>query len=413
LQTYLDQLGFSIVGYGCTTCIGNSGPLPDAVAAAVEEGNLVVAAVLSGNRNFEGRVNPHTRANYLASPPLCVAYALAGSLRIDLSREPLGTGSDGQPVFLKDIWPSNLEVRDAIDAALTPEMFRTRYDDVFKGPEPWQAIATALGETYKWADGSTYVKLPPLFEDMPRSPAAIADVAGAKVLALLGDSITTDHISPAGSIKKTSPAGEYLLSHQVRPQDFNSYGARRGNHEVMMRGTFANIRIKNELLPGVEGGETRHFPSGERMPIFTAAMRYQQDGVPLVVVAGKEYGTGSSRDWAAKGTRLLGVRAVIAESFERIHRSNLVGMGVLPLQFKDGMTRGDLALTGAETIDIGGIAAGLKPGQDVTMTIVRADGARQSVSLLCRIDTLDEVEYFRHGGVLLYVMRNLLQTAAA
>ena len=407
LQPYLDQLGFNIVGYGCTTCIGNSGPLPDPIAAAVEEGNLVVAAVLSGNRNFEGRVNPHTRANYLASPPLCVAYALAGNMKIDLTKDPLGTGGDGQPVYLKDIWPTNQEVQDAINASLSAEMFRSRYGNVFEGPAQWRGIRTAEGQTYQWQAGSTYVKLPPFFADMPKTPAPVSDVRGARALAVLGDSITTDHISPAGSIKKTSPAGEYLLSHQVRPQDFNSYGARRGNHEVMMRGTFANIRIRNEMLPGVEGGETKHFPSGERLPIYTAAMRYAQEGVPLVVIAGKEYGTGSSRDWAAKGTKLLGIRAVIAESFERIHRSNLVGMGILPLQFKDGMTRGDLALDGTETFDIDGIEQDLRPRKDVTMTITRSNGETRTVPLLLRIDTVDEVEYYKNGGVLNYVLRNL------
>jgi len=407
LQPYLDQLGFNIVGYGCTTCIGNSGPLPDAIAAAVEDGNLVVAAVLSGNRNFEGRVNPHTRANYLASPPLCVAYALAGNMKIDLTKDPLGTGSDGQPVYLKDIWPTNQEVQDAINASLSAEMFRSRYGNVFEGPAQWRGIQTAEGQTYQWQAGSTYVKLPPFFSDMPKTPAPVSDVKGARALAVLGDSITTDHISPAGSIKKTSPAGEYLLSHQVRPQDFNSYGARRGNHEVMMRGTFANIRIRNEMLPGVEGGETKHFPSGERLPIYTAAMRYAQEGVPLVVIAGKEYGTGSSRDWAAKGTKLLGIRAVIAESFERIHRSNLVGMGILPLQFKDGLTRNDLTLDGTETFDIAGIEQDLRPRKDVTMTITRANGETREIPLLLRIDTLDEVEYYKNGGVLNYVLRNL------
>ncbi|MBK3801639.1 aconitate hydratase AcnA [Azospirillum brasilense] len=407
LQPYLDQLGFNIVGYGCTTCIGNSGPLPDPIAAAVEEGNLVVAAVLSGNRNFEGRVNPHTRANYLASPPLCVAYALAGNMKIDLAKDPIGTGHDGQPVYLKDVWPTNQEVQDAIDASLSAEMFRSRYGNVFEGPEQWRGIQTAEGQTYEWQAGSTYVKLPPFFADMPKTPDAVSDVRGARALAVLGDSITTDHISPAGSIKKTSPAGEYLLSHQVRPQDFNSYGARRGNHEVMMRGTFANIRIRNEMLAGVEGGETRHYPSGEQLPIYTAAMRYAQEGVPLVVIAGKEYGTGSSRDWAAKGTKLLGIRAVIAESFERIHRSNLVGMGILPLQFKDGLTRNDLALDGTETFDIDGIEQDLRPRKDVTMTITRADGQTRQVPLLLRIDTVDEVEYYRNGGVLNFVLRNL------
>ena len=406
LQPYLDRIGFNIVGYGCTTCIGNSGPLPEPIAAAVEEGNLVVGAVLSGNRNFEGRVNPHTRANYLASPPLCVAYALAGNLNIDLTKDPIGTGTEG-PVYLKDIWPSNREVQDAIDASLTAEMFRSRYSDVFKGPEQWQAIATAEGQTYQWQEGSTYVKLPPFFSGLTKTPDPVSDVRGARALAVLGDSITTDHISPAGSIKKTSPAGEYLLSYQVRPQDFNSYGARRGNHEVMMRGTFANIRIRNELIPGVEGGETRHYPSGERLPIYTAAMRYADEGVPLVVVAGKEYGTGSSRDWAAKGTRLLGIRAVIAESFERIHRSNLVGMGILPLQFKDGVTRADLKLDGSETFDIAGIEQDLRPRKDVTLTLTRASGTVETYPLLLRIDTLDEVEYYRNGGVLNFVLRNL------
>jgi aconitate hydratase len=407
LTPFLNRLGFNNVGYGCTTCIGNSGPLPEPVAAAVEEGNLVVAAVLSGNRNFEGRVNPLTRANYLASPPLCVAYALAGTMTLDLTKEPLGTGTDGQPVYLADIWPSSAEIDAAVNASLTPAMFRARYANVFEGPEEWRAIATAEGQTYAWADGSTYVKLPPLFTDLPRKPAAVKDVKAARVLAILGDSITTDHISPAGSIKKTSPAGEYLLGYQVRPGDFNSYGARRGNHEIMMRGTFANIRIKNELLPGIEGGETKHVPSGERLPIYTAAMRYQREGVPLIVVAGKEYGTGSSRDWAAKGTLLLGIKAVVAESFERIHRSNLIGMGVLALQFKDGMTRHDLKLDGTEIFDLTGIEAGLKPRQDVTLTITRADGSTQSVPLLCRIDTEDEVGYFQNGGVLPYVLRNL------
>ncbi|MGF7175509.1 aconitate hydratase AcnA [Azospirillum doebereinerae] len=407
LQPYLDTLGFNVVGYGCTTCIGNSGPLPDAIAGAVEEGDLVVAAVLSGNRNFEGRVNPHTRANYLASPPLCVAYALAGNMLIDLTKDAIGTGSDGQPVYLKDIWPTNREVQDAIEASLTAEMFRSRYSDVFKGPEQWQAIATAEGQTYQWQDSSTYVKLPPFFSGISKTPGAVSDVRGARALAVLGDSITTDHISPAGSIKKTSPAGEYLLSYQVRPQDFNSYGARRGNHEVMMRGTFANIRIKNELVPGVEGGETKHYPSNERLPIYTAAMRYADEGVPLVVVAGKEYGTGSSRDWAAKGTKLLGVKAVIAESFERIHRSNLVGMGILPLQFKDGLTRADLRLDGSETFDIVGIEDDLRPRKDVDLTLTRADGTQERHKLYLRIDTLDEVEYYRNGGVLNFVLRNL------
>ena len=407
LQPYLDQLGFNLVGYGCATCIGNSGPLPEPIAAAVEAGDLVVAAVLSGNRNFEGRVNPHTRANYLASPPLCVAYALAGTMTLDLIRDPVGTGADGQPIHLKDIWPTNQEIADTIAASVSPDSFKARYADVFKGPEQWQGIATAGGATYAWQEASTYVKLPPFFQGLSQTPPAITDVKGAKLLALLGDSITTDHISPAGSIRKNSPAGEYLMSHGVTAADFNSYGARRGNHEVMMRGTFANIRIRNELLPGVEGGETKHHPSGERLPIYTAAMRYADDGVPLVIVAGKEYGTGSSRDWAAKGTRLLGVRAVIAESFERIHRSNLVGMGILPLQFKDGVTRHHLKLDGSEIFDIAGVATGLKPRKDLTVTLRRQDGTTQEITVLCRIDTLDEVEYYRNGGILHHVLRNM------
>ncbi|MDR3518866.1 MAG: aconitate hydratase AcnA [Azospirillaceae bacterium] len=411
LQDDLDQLGFNLVGYGCTTCIGNSGPLPDAVAAAIEDGDLVVAAVLSGNRNFEGRVNPLTRANYLASPPLCVAYALAGNLNVDLTRDPLGTGSDGQPVYLKDIWPTNQEIQDTLQRSLTPEMFRQRYANVFEGPLEWREIETAEGETYIWRDESTYVKLPPLFKDLQPTPAPVRDVHRARPLAILGDSITTDHISPAGSIKKDGPAGNYLLEHQVRPHDFNSYGARRGNHEIMMRGTFANIRIRNEMVPGVEGGVTRHQPSGEVLPIYTAAMRYAADGVPLVVIAGKEYGTGSSRDWAAKGTRLLGVKVVIAESFERIHRSNLVGMGILPLQFKDGQNRQSLKLTGTEIFDIEGVEAGLKPHQDITVTITREDGTRETITATSRIDTLGEVEYYKNGGVLQYVLRNMIKAA--
>jgi aconitate hydratase len=411
LQTYLDKLGFNLVGYGCTTCIGNSGPLPEPISAAVEEGDLVAAAVLSGNRNFEGRVNPHVRANYLASPPLCVAYALAGSMTIDITSEPIGTGSDGQPVYLKDIWPTSKEIEDTIRAAITSEMYRSRYSNVFLGPVEWQAVQVAEGQTYRWDDNSTYVRNPPIFEDMPREPGAVSDVRLARPLAILGDSITTDHISPAGNIKKTSPAGEYLLEYQVRPDDFNSYGARRGNHEVMMRGTFANIRIKNEMVAGVEGGITRHQPSGEVLPIYDASMRYQADGVPLVIIAGKEYGTGSSRDWAAKGTRLLGVKAVVAESFERIHRSNLVGMGVLPLQFREGTDRKSLKLDGTELYDVTGVEAGLKPRMELELAIHRADGSVAKVPVLCRIDTLDEVDYYKHGGILQYVLRSLLKAA--
>ncbi len=411
LQKDLDALGFDLVGYGCTTCIGNSGPLPDPIAQAVETGDLVVAAVLSGNRNFEGRINPYVRANYLASPPLVVAYALAGSMNIDLVRDSLGQDKDGNPVYLRDIWPSSQEVDETMRKALTPEMFRKRYANVFEGPKEWRKVEIATGMTFTWDPGSTYVAHPPYFENMPKEPTALDDIALARPLALLGDSITTDHISPAGSIKKDSPAGQYLIGHQVRPADFNQYGARRGNHEVMMRGTFANIRIRNEMVPGVEGGMTRHLPDGAVMPIYDAAMQYQKEGVPLVIIAGKEYGTGSSRDWAAKGTRLLGVRAVIAESFERIHRSNLVGMGVLPLQFKDGATRQSLKLDGSERFDILGICTGLKPRSDLPCRIHRADGSVDQVWLFCRIDTLDELEYFRHGGILQYVLRNMMKAA--
>ncbi len=409
LSKELDTLGFNLVGYGCTTCIGNSGPLPDPIAKAVEAGDLTVAAVLSGNRNFEGRVNPHVKANYLASPPLCVAYALAGSMLVDLLNDPLGMGSDGQPVYLKDIWPSNAEIQATVDACLTPAMFKSRYADVFKGPAEWQALGnTTKSETYAWESGSTYVKNPPYFTAMPRTPGAVSDVKQARILAILGDSITTDHISPAGSIKKSSPAGAYLLDHDVTVVDFNSYGARRGNHEVMMRGTFANIRIKNEMVPHIEGGYTKYVPTGEDMPIYDAAMKYIADKTPLIVVAGKEYGTGSSRDWAAKGTLLLGVRAVLAESFERIHRSNLVGMGVLPLQFKDGMTRASLKLTGDEVLDLVGVEAGLSPRCDLTLTISRPNGQVDTVKVLCRIDTLDEIEYFKNGGILQYVLRSMI-----
>ena len=411
LDKDLDKLGFNLVGYGCTTCIGNSGPLPDPIAKAVDDGDLVVGAVLSGNRNFEGRISPQVRANYLASPPLVVSYALAGSLNVDLSTDPLGDGADGEPVYLKDIWPTNQQIADTLKNALTSEMFRSRYADVFKGPEQWRKIETATGLTYEWQPGSTYIAEPPFFHDMSKEPGAVHDITGARPLAILGDSITTDHISPAGSIKKDGPAGQYLLSHQVRPAEFNSYGSRRGNHEVMMRGTFANIRIKNEMAPGTEGGVTKHLPDGDVMPIYDAAMKYQAEGVPLVIVAGKEYGTGSSRDWAAKGTRLLGVKAVIAESFERIHRSNLVGMGLLPLQFKDGATRQTLKLDGTELFDITGIESGIKPRMDVAVKITRADGSSEQITVTCRIDTLDEVEYYRHGGILQYVLRTMMQGA--
>ncbi|HXV23471.1 MAG TPA: aconitate hydratase AcnA [Alphaproteobacteria bacterium] len=411
LQQDLDALGFSLVGYGCTTCIGNSGPLDEPVAGAIEEGGLTVASVLSGNRNFEGRVHPQVRANYLASPPLVVAYAIAGSIALDLTRDPIGLGRDGKPVYLRDIWPENAEIQAVIDRVVTPAMFRSRYANVFEGDLRWKEIKTAGGTTYKWDPDSTYVQFPPYFAGMSRKPDPILDIAGARPLAILGDSITTDHISPAGAIKKDSPAGRYLIEHQVRPIDFNSYGARRGNHEVMMRGTFANIRIRNEMLPGVEGGLTRHLPSGEVLAVYDAAMRYQSEDVPLIVVAGKEYGTGSSRDWAAKGTRLLGVKAVVAESFERIHRSNLVGMGVLPLQFHEGVTRKTLGLDGSELFDLTGLAGSLKPLAELALLIRRTDGRSDTASVLCRIDTADELDYYRHGGILHYVLRNLLKTA--
>ena len=410
LQKHLDTLGFTLAGYGCTTCIGNSGPLPEAVSEAIDAGDLTVTAVLSGNRNFEGRVHAQVKANYLASPPLVVAYALAGSLLRDITTEPLGMGKDG-PVYLKDVWPSNQEITDTIRKTLTAKMFKDRYANVFKGDANWQKMGTSAGMTYKWQPGSTYVKLAPYFEELPKEAGTFHDIAGARPLAILGDSITTDHISPAGSIKKDGPAGNYLIEHQVRPNDFNSFGARRGNHEIMMRGTFANIRLKNEVAAGTSGGMTRLMPEGEVTSIYEAAMKYKARGTPLVIFGGKEYGTGSSRDWAAKGTMLLGVKAVIVESFERIHRSNLVGMGVLPLVFPEGVTRQTLKLDGSELIDISGIAGGIKPRMTVKMTIKRASGATETVDLVCRIDTVDEVEYYRHGGILPYVLRGLLKAA--
>jgi aconitate hydratase len=411
LQQELDKLGFNLVGYGCTTCIGNSGPLDESITKAIEDKDLVVASVLSGNRNFEGRVHPNCKANYLASPPLVVAYALAGSMNVDLTKDALGQGSDGKPVYLRDIWPSNRDIQNEIERSLSAEMFRSRYANVFDGPAEWKKVKTAAGVTYGWQPGSTYVKNPPYFVGMPKQPGSMSDVKGARILALLGDSITTDHISPAGNIKKDGPAGEYLIQHQVRPNDFNSFGARRGNHEVMMRGTFANIRLKNEAAPGTSGGMTRYFPAGQVMSIYDAAMRYQADKVPLVVIGGKEYGTGSSRDWAAKGTILLGVRAAIVESFERIHRSNLVGMGVLPLQFKDGMTRKTLNLTGEEIVDVLGIAGGIAPRMDVKVNLHRPGGKVETIVVTCRIDTADEVEYYRHGGILQYVLRGMMKAA--
>ena len=406
LLEYLDKLGFQIVGYGCTTCIGNSGPLPDPIAKAIEDQKLVTAAVLSGNRNFEGRVNPLTRFNYLASPPLVVAYALAGRMDIDLTKEPLGIGSDG-PVFLRDIWPSPQEVQDEINRSVKSEFFKTQYADVFRGDEFWQKLQVPHGETFAWDERSTYVKNPPYFDDMGMEPPGIRTITGARTLALLGDSITTDHISPAGNIPVASPAGKWLIAHGVERKDFNSYGARRGNHEVMMRGTFANIRLRNEMVPGTEGGYTTTQPGGAPMFVYDAAMEYQKAGTPLVVIAGKEYGTGSSRDWAAKGTILLGVRAVIAESFERIHRSNLVGMGVLPLEFTDGETRQSLGLTGFETYDIVGLDASLRPRATLVVR-ARDQSDRKEFKVLARIDTPEEMQYYRHAGILPYVLRQLV-----
>jgi aconitate hydratase len=411
LQTYLNQLGFNVVGFGCTTCIGNSGPLPAPISAAINENGLVAAAVLSGNRNFEGRVSPDVQANYLASPPLVVAYALAGSVQRDLTAEPLGTGKDGKPVFLKDIWPSSKEIQSFIAANITRSLFVERYADVFKGDDAWQAIKTSTGMTYGWDNHSTYVQNPPYFTGITSTPKAIGDITGARILGLFGDKITTDHISPAGSIKAASPAGKYLIDNGVKPADFNQYGTRRGNHEVMMRGTFANIRIKNFMAKDEkgavkEGGFTVHQPSGEAMPIYDAAMRYEKEKVPLVVFAGIEYGNGSSRDWAAKGTNLLGVKAVIAQSYERIHRSNLVGMGIVPFVFEDGTSWQTLGLKGDESVTIRGLAT-IKPRQRMIAEITDAKGNKVAIPIICRIDTLDEIEYYKHGGILPYVLRNL------
>jgi aconitate hydratase len=406
LTPYLDQLGFNLVGYGCTTCIGNSGPLPEDVASVIEDKGLVVAAVLSGNRNFEGRIQPLVRANYLASPPLVVAYALAGSMTVDLTSEPLGKGKDGKPVYLADIWPTEREVQEAVLGAVGADMYREKYADVFKGDARWQALPAPTGDIYQWEPDSTYIRNPPYFEGLTKEPRPLSDVAGARVLAVLGDSVTTDHISPAGSIKADSPAGRYLIANGVKPVDFNSYGARRGNHEVMMRGTFANIRLRNALVPGVEGGFTVHLPDGEPLTIYDAAMKYQKEGVPLAILAGKEYGSGSSRDWAAKGTALLGVKVVVAESYERIHRSNLVNMGVLPLQFAAGESVASLGLTGRETLQVSGLS-GLQPRTKIGVTAVSDSGARLTFDALVRIDTPEELEAFRNGGILSYVLRKL------
>ncbi len=404
LQSELDQIGFDLVGYGCTTCIGNSGPLAPPISKAINGNDIVAASVLSGNRNFEGRVSPDVRANFLASPPLVVAYALKGTVTEDITTTPLGQDQQGEDVFLRDVWPSNAEITEIRSGSIDRKMFEDRYADVYKGDEHWQAIDVVGSDTYQWRPGSTYIANPPYFEGMEMTPEPITDITDAKPLAVLGDSVTTDHISPAGAIKEDSPAGEYLMNNQVARADFNSYGSRRGNHDVMMRGTFANIRIKNEMVPGVEGGYTTY--NGEQMAIYDAAMKHKEDGTPLVVIGGKEYGTGSSRDWAAKGTILLGVRAVIVESYERIHRSNLIGMGVLPLQFKDGETRQTLGLDGGDTFSIKGLA-GMKPGQDVEVEVTHANGDTATFTAQCRIDTANEMEYYKHGGILHYVLRNL------
>ena len=407
LQKDLDKIGFNLVGFGCTTCIGNSGPLPEEISEAVNENDLVAAAVLSGNRNFEGRVNADVRANYLASPPLVVSYAIAGSMYVDLAKDPLGVDQKGKKVYLKDIWPSNKEIGEFVAKNVTKQIFAKKYADVFKGDANWRKIAVKGGLTYAWDDRSTYVQNPPYFEDMEKRQRPIEDIVDARVLGLFLDSITTDHISPAGSIKESSPAGEYLRDHQVRPKDFNQYGTRRGNHQVMMRGTFANIRIKNQMVPGVEGGVTIHYPSKQKMTMYDAAMKYKADNVPLVIFAGKEYGTGSSRDWAAKGTVLLGVRAVITQSFERIHRSNLIGMGVMPLVFEEGTSWQSLGLKGDEQVTIRGLHGDLKPRQRLIAEIVAGNGTLKRVPLICRIDTLDELDYFKNGGILQYVLRHL------
>jgi aconitate hydratase len=411
LTPYLEQLRFHTVGYGCTTCIGNSGPLPQPVADAIDVNDLVVASVLSGNRNFEGRINPDVRANYLMSPPLVVAYALAGRIDIDLDKEPLGESKTGAPVFLRDIWPSANEVNDVVAKAVKPSMFQQSYAVVFEGDERWRKLDVPLGQTYVWDSASTYIKEPPYFDGMTKTPGTVTDIKGARVLAVLGDSVTTDHISPAGSIKKDGPAGKYLIAHGVQPKDFNSYGARRGNHEVMVRGTFANVRLKNLLAPGTEGGVTRHLPDGAQMSIFDASEKYAAEGVPLIILAGKEYGSGSSRDWAAKGPRLLGVRFVIAESYERIHRSNLVGMGIVPLEFAQGQNAASLGLTGEEIYETVGLPklleSGFAGGRELVVRATGADGKAKELRTTVRIDTPQEIAYYQHGGILHYVLRQL------
>tara|TARA_B100000131_G_scaffold290070_1_gene302552 strand:+ start:2764 stop:5439 length:2676 start_codon:yes stop_codon:yes gene_type:complete len=408
LSKYLDRLGFNLVGYGCTTCIGNSGPLPDNISNAVKENNIYAVSVLSGNRNFEGRISPLVKANYLASPPLVVAYAIAGSMRIDLYKDPLGKDSNGKNIYLKDIWPTNQEIEDTLRESLNPEMFINRYSNVSKGPEQWQKIKVDKGSIYNWEENSTYVKKPPFFENLSDKPEGFKEIKHARPLLILGDMVTTDHISPAGSIQKESPTGNYFMKHQILPKDYNSYGSRRGNHEVMMRGTFANIRIKNEMAPGTEGGFTKLYPDEKVMPIYDAVVEYKKRGVDLVVIGGKEYGTGSSRDWAAKGTKLLGIKAVIAESFERIHRSNLIGMGILPLQFIESMNRQNLSLKGSELISILGLEKGINPGDQLNVEIKYATGDIKKIKMLCRIDTKNELEYYKNGGILQYVLRNMI-----
>jgi aconitate hydratase len=411
LQMYLNQLGFNLVGYGCTTCIGNSGPLPAAVEDAISKYDLVAASVLSGNRNFEARVHQSIKANFLMSPPLVVAFALAGRVDIDLSREPIGTGKDGKPVYLRELWPSLREIRDLMQTALQPEVYRKLFKDFAAQNPRWNEIPSSSGNVYEWDRKSTYIQEPPFFTNFSLQPGGVAEIKGARALAIFGDSVTTDHISPAGSIQKTSPAGKYLIEHGVEAADFNSYGSRRGNDRVMTRGTFANVRIKNLMVPGVEGGVTKLQPAGTQMSIYDAAIEYAKVNTPLMVIAGQEYGTGSSRDWAAKGTNLLGVKAVVAQSFERIHRSNLVGMGVLPLQFKDGTTAQSLKLDGTETYDIVGLGASLKPQQDLALRITRQDGGVEEVPVRCRIDTSIEIDYYQHGGILPYVLRQLVAKA--
>jgi aconitate hydratase len=408
LNIFLDKLGFNLVGYGCTTCIGNSGPLPDEIVNAIEKENIYAVSVLSGNRNFEGRISPHIKANYLASPPLVVAYALAGHMELDLYNEPLGRSKEGKDIFLKDIWPSNKEIDDTLKISLNAEMFNKRYSNISEGPKQWQEIKTENTSIYNWDSGSTYVKKPPFFDDLPDKPDGFKSIKDARPLLILGDMVTTDHISPAGNIQKKSPTGEYFMEHQILPKDYNSYGSRRGNHEVMMRGTFANIRIRNEMAPGTEGGFTKLYPEGKVMPVYDAVVKYRERGTDLIVIGGKEYGTGSSRDWAAKGTKLLGVKAVIAESFERIHRSNLIGMGILPLQFKDSMNRTNLNLIGSELISIINIEKGITPSDIIKIEIKYCSGDIKLVDTLCRIDTKNELEYYKNGGILQYVLRNMI-----